>query len=122
MTTAGHRRVERPALVEPTDPPTPPGTKAALAAALGAVLLGALDLTVIATILPRMVFDLEINTADIDRYIWVVNGYLLAYLVAIPITGRLSDLIGRPLAFQLSLAVFLIGSVWCAVANDLPGL
>jgi MFS family permease len=100
----------------------PRGSRAALAAALGAVFVGALDLTVIATILPRMVFDLEINTADIDRYIWVVNGYLLAYLVAIPITGRLSDLIGRPLAFQLSLAVFLAGSVWCAVADDLPSL
>ena len=99
-----------------------PGARAALAAALGAVFVGALDLTVIATILPRMVFDLNINTADIDRYVWVVNGYLLAYLVAIPITGRLSDLIGRPLAFQLSLAVFLVGSIWCATADDLQGL
>jgi MFS family permease len=122
MTVGGQRTAERAARAEPTDASTPPGTKAALTAALGAVLLGALDLTVIATILPRMVFDLNINTADIDRYIWVVNGYLLAYLVAIPITGRLSDLIGRPLAFQLSLAVFLVGSVWCAVADDLPGL
>jgi MFS family permease len=99
-----------------------PGSRAALVAALGAVFVGALDLTVIATILPRMVFDLDINTADIDRYVWIVNGYLLAYLVAIPITGRLSDLIGRPLAFQLSLAVFLLGSLWCAVADDLPSL
>jgi MFS family permease len=112
---------DRPAATdEPADAPR--GAKAALAAALGAVFVGALDLTVIATILPRMVFDLDINTADIDRYIWVVNGYLLAYLVAIPITGRLSDLIGRPFAFQFSLAVFLVGSVWCAVADDLQGL
>ncbi len=45
----------------------------ALVAALAAVFLGAVDLTVIATVLPRMVFDLRINTADVDRYIWVVN-------------------------------------------------
>ena len=90
------RTLDRPTVAD--DPaPTPKGAKAALAAALGAVFVGALDLTVIATILPRMVFDLNINTADIDRYIWVVNGYLLAYLIAIPITGRLSDLVGRPL-------------------------
>jgi MFS family permease len=87
-----------------------------------AVFVGALDLTVIATILPRMVADLEINTADIDRYVWIVNGYLLAYIVAIPLVGRLSDLVGRQRVFAWSLAVFLIGSLWCAVADSLPGL
>jgi EmrB/QacA subfamily drug resistance transporter len=90
-----------------------------LAPALLAVFVGALDLTVIATILPPMVGDLGVNTADIDRYVWIVNGYLIAYVVAIPIVGRVSDLIGRQAAFQASLAVFLVGSVWCAVAGDL---
>ncbi|MDP9365649.1 MAG: MFS transporter [Chloroflexota bacterium] len=93
-----------------------------LAPALLAVFVGALDLTVIATILPPMVADLGINTADIDRYVWIVNGYLLAYVVAIPIVGRVSDLIGRQAAFQASLALFLVGSVWCAAADDLLGL
>ncbi|CAA9545112.1 MAG: Multidrug efflux pump P55 [uncultured Thermomicrobiales bacterium] len=96
--------------------------RAALAAALAAVFIGALDLTVIATILPQIILDLGINTADVDRYIWVVNGYLIAYVVAIPIVGRLSDLVGRPVAFQLSLAVFLLGSVWCAYADGLGSL
>ena len=45
----------------------------ALGAALLAVFLGALDLTVIATILPAMVTDLRINAADVDRYVWIVN-------------------------------------------------
>jgi MFS family permease len=98
------------------------GPTRALAAALLAVFIGALDLTVIATILPRMVSDLQINTADIDRYVWVVNGYLLAYMVAIPIIGRVSDVVGRLAAFEASLAVFLVGSVWCALANTLGGL
>jgi MFS family permease len=93
-----------------------------LAAALAAVFLGAVDLTVIATILPRMVFDLEINTADVDRYIWVVNAYLLAYIVSIPLMGRVSDLIGRTAAFEIALAVFLVGSAWSAVATDLHQL
>jgi MFS family permease len=92
----------------------------AIAAALLAVLLGALDLTVIATILPRMVTDLRINAADVDRYVWIVNSYLLAYLVAIPLVGRVSDLLGRAIAFQGSLLIFLAGSLWCAMANDLP--
>lgn len=94
----------------------------ALRAALAAVFLGAVDLTVIATILPRMVFDLQINTADIDRYIWVVNAYLLAYIVSIPVMGRISDLIGRTTAFEIALALFLVGSVWSASAGDLREL
>ncbi len=102
--------------------PLSPGTKSALGVALLTVFIGALDLTVIATILPRMIVDLEINSADVDRYIWIVNGYLLAYIVAIPIMGRVSDLIGRLGAFQIALSVFLIGSIWCAVATNLPAL
>ena len=91
-----------------------------LAAALVAVFLGALDLTVIATILPGMVTDLRINAADVDRYVWIVNSYLLAYVVAIPVVGRLSDILGRTLAFQGSLALFVAGSLVCALASDLP--
>jgi MFS family permease len=91
-------------------------------AALTAVFLGALDLTVIATILPEMVTDLRINAADVDRYVWIVNSYLLAYVVAIPVVGRLSDVVGRTLAFQGSLGLFLIGSLACAAADDLPAM
>lgn len=102
--------------------PVRPAAKPALAAALLAVFVGALDLTVIATILPRIIIDLEVNSADVDRYIWIVNGYLLAYLIAIPIMGRVSDIIGRLAAFQISLAVFLAGSVVCAIVDTMPGL
>ncbi|MGI8854579.1 MAG: hypothetical protein ACR2JW_02410, partial [Thermomicrobiales bacterium] len=66
-----------------------------LIAALLAVFVGSLDLTVIATLLPKMVNDLQINTADINRYVWVVSAYLLAYMVTIPVLGRVSDLLGR---------------------------
>ncbi len=90
-----------------------------IAAALATVFLGALDLTVIATILPSMVTDLRINAADVDRYVWVVNSYLIAYVVAIPVVGRLSDLLGRTPAVLGSLALFVAGSVWCALASDL---
>ncbi|HLL49197.1 MAG TPA: MFS transporter, partial [Thermomicrobiales bacterium] len=97
-----------------------PSERRSLAAALAAVFLGALDLTVIATILPGMVTDLRVNAADVERYVWIVNSYLLAYVVAIPVVGRLSDILGRTLAFQGSLALFLSGSLVCAIASDLP--
>jgi EmrB/QacA subfamily drug resistance transporter len=100
-----------------TDP-----ARRALGAALLAVFLGALDLTVIATILPGMVTDLRVNAADVDRYVWIVTSYLLAYVVAIPVVGRLSDIVGRTYAFQGSLIVFGAGSLWCALAHDLPSM
>lgn len=97
-------------------------SKRILAVALTAVFLGALDLTVITTILPGMVTDLRINAADVDRYVWIINSYLIAYLVAIPIFGRASDIVGRRRAIQVALGLFLVGSVWCALANDLQAM
>ena len=93
-----------------------------LAAALVAVFVAALDLTVITTILARIIFDLEINAAEIDRYSWIVSGYLLAYLITIPIAGRASDLLGRRIVFLVALGLFAAGSVWCVLANDLVTL
>ncbi len=93
-----------------------------LATALAAVFLGAVDLTVISTVLPKIVVDLEINTADIDRYIWIVNAYLLAYIVAIPVFGRVSDLTGRRSAFIGALALFVAGSLWSGFSNSLGEL
>lgn len=98
------------------------GTRAVLAAAGAAVLVAALDLTVIATILPRVVFDLGINAAEIDRYAWIVSGYLLAYLITIPVMGRVSDLVGRKPVFYAALALFTAGSVWCLLADGLVSL
>ena len=94
----------------------------ALVAGLVCVFLGAIDLTVIASILSTIIPDLGVNTADIDRYIWVVNGYLIAYIAAIPLVGRLSDIIGRRRAFAGCLAVFAAGSIACATADTLGGL
>jgi len=94
----------------------------ALAAGLLCVFLGAIDLTVIASILSTIIPDLGVNTADIDRYIWVVNGYLIAYVVAIPLVGRLSDLIGRQPVFIGCLGIFAVGSIMCASADSLTVL
>lgn len=100
----------------------PPGAKAILAAALLAVVVAALDLTVITTILARIIFDLGVNVAEIERYSWIVSGYLLAYLITIPIAGRVSDLIGRRPVFLTALALFALGSIWCTVAQGLVPL
>ena len=98
------------------------GARPLLTAALIAVFVAALDLTVITTILSRIIFDLEINAAEIDRYSWIVSGYLLAYLITIPIAGRASDLLGRRVVFLVALGLFAVGSLWCVLATDLVPL
>lgn len=94
----------------------------ALVAGLLCVFLGATDLTVVASILSTIIPTLGVNTADIDRYIWVVNGYLIAYIVSIPVVGRLSDVFGRQAAFIGCLVIFAAGSFICATANSLSAL
>lgn len=87
-----------------------------------AVFVAALDLTVISTLLPGIIFDLAIPFTELDRAAWVVTAYLLAYTVAIPLLGRLSDRAGRWAIFLGALALFAAGSLWCARAGDLGGL
>lgn len=94
----------------------------AILAGLLCCFVSAVDLTVIASILPGMIGDLGINTADFDRYIWIVNSYLIAYVVAIPIFGRMSDHIGRQKAFMACLIIFAIGSIMAAMADSLSAV
>lgn len=93
-----------------------------LVAPLFAVFAAALDLTVIATLLPGIIFDLEIAFTELDRAAWIVTAYLLGYTVAIPLLGRLSDRAGRRPVFLLALALFAAGSLWCARADGLGAL
>lgn len=102
--------------------PLSAGAKAILGAAMLAVFVAALDLTVITTLLARIIFDLGVNVAEIERYSWIVSGYLLAYLITIPVAGRVSDLVGRRPVFLAALALFAVGSVWCTVAQGLVPL
>ena len=89
---------------------------------LVAVFLGAVDLSVVSTLLLPIVRDLEQNTADLDRYAWVVIGYLLAYVAAIPIFGRLIDTVGSRASLALGLAVFLSGTAMTITSDSLSEL
>ena len=56
-----------------------------------AVFLGALDQTIVATALPKIVEDLQ----GLARYAWVATAYLLASTVLVPVYGKLADLTSR---------------------------
>ena len=66
-------------------------TLAAISGVLLGMLLAALNQTIVATALPRIVADL----GGVEHYSWVFSAYMLAATVTTPIFGRLSDVYGR---------------------------
>lgn len=72
-----------------------------------ALLLAALDQTIVATALPTIVADLHGAT----HLSWVVTAYLLATTASTPLWGKLGDQYGRKFFFQLSIVIFLLGSI-----------
>jgi EmrB/QacA subfamily drug resistance transporter len=82
------------------------------------MLLGALDQTIVATALPKIVGEL----GGLSQLSWVVTAYLLASTASIPLWGKLGDLYGRKRLFQLALAVFLAGSALCGLAGGIGQL
>ena len=83
-----------------------------------AMLLAALDQTIVATALPTIGRDL----GDIDHLPWVVTAYLLAATSAVPIYGKLSDIHGRRIMLLVSISTFLVGSIFCALAPTMEVL
>jgi MFS family permease len=91
----------------------------ALAVACLAVFVTALDQTVVVTALFAMVGDVGLSATEITRAAWVVNGYLLGYVIAMPLMGRVADIYGRWRVFAICLVIFAVGSLLCALAPDL---
>jgi EmrB/QacA subfamily drug resistance transporter len=80
--------------------------------------LAALDGTIVATALPTITGEF----GGLDHLSWVVTAYLLATTVSTPLYGKLGDLYGRKRLFQYAIAVFLVGSVLCGVAQSMAQL
>jgi MFS family permease len=80
-----------------------------------AMFLASLDQTIVATSLSTMAQDLN-GWALMS---WVVSAYLVASTVTTPIYGRLSDLYGRCPILLVSIALFLLASVLCALSQTM---
>ena len=74
-----------------------------------ALLLAALDQTIVATALPRVVADL----GGITQYSWVFTAYLLGSKLTVPMYGKLGDVYGRKPLFIVAILIFLFGSALC---------
>src|SRR5258705_2797227 len=82
------------------------------------MLLAELDSTIVATALPTIVGEL----GGFDHIGWVVTAYLLAQTIVTPLYGKLGDQYGRKIVLQVGLVIFLIGSVLCGLAQNMPEL
>jgi MFS family permease len=88
------------------------------AALMLAVLLAALDGTIVATALPTITAEL----GGLNQLSWVVTGYLLASTISTPLYGKLGDLYGRKRLFQGAIVVFLAGSALCGLSENMAEL
>ncbi|MEU2438208.1 MFS transporter [Streptomyces rubradiris] len=91
---------------------------AVVAALMLAMALAALDSTVVSTAVPQIVGDL----GGFSVFSWLFSGYLLAVTVTLPVYGKLSDTFGRKPVLVVGAAVFLAGSLLCAVAWNMGAL
>jgi len=80
-----------------------------------AILLAALDQTIVSTALPTIVGDL----GGLSHLSWVVTAYILATTASTPLWGKLGDQFGRKTLFQASIVIFLIGSALCGQAHSM---
>lgn len=97
-------------------PGTQKGALAALVIACCAVFFTALDQTVVVTALPQIITDLQIPLTRLDQAAWIISAYLLGFVVAMPLMGRVSDIYGRRRIFLLCLTIFGAGSLLCGLA------
>jgi DHA2 family multidrug resistance protein len=90
--------------------------KLVIFAAMLASLLQVLDTTVANVAIPHMQSALGATPESVT---WVLTSYIIASAVATPLTGWLSDRIGRRELFILSIALFIFASMLCGFAQNL---
>jgi EmrB/QacA subfamily drug resistance transporter len=91
---------------------------ATVAGLMLALLLAALDQTIVGTAMPRVVSELH----GFEHYAWVTTAYLLTSTTVVPIVGKLSDLYGRRWFLLGGAAFFVLTSALCGLAQDMTQL
>ena len=90
----------------------------ATAGTMLALLLAALDQTIVGTAIPRIVADLN----GLDRLAWVTTAYLVTSTTVTPIAGKLGDLFGRKPFLLAGIVGFVVTSALCGLSQDMTQL
>jgi EmrB/QacA subfamily drug resistance transporter len=86
-----------------------------LAGVMLAMFISALNQTVVATAMPRIITDL----GGFSQYAWVSTSFLITSTVVVPITGKLTDMYGRKFFYVLGIAIFTLGSLLCGFSQSM---
>jgi EmrB/QacA subfamily drug resistance transporter len=86
--------------------------------ALLAMLLGALEQTVLAVAVPAIATQLS----GFELMAWIMAAYLVASTVVTPIYGTVSDMYGRRTTLTAAIIVYLLGTIGCMQAETIPEL
>jgi MFS transporter, DHA2 family, multidrug resistance protein len=97
---------------------TPEGSRFFLTlAVMAATVIQVLDTTIVNVALPHMAGELS---ASIDQISWVLTSYIVAASIVMPMTGYLTDRLGRRRYLLISIAGFVAASALCGIATSLP--
>lgn len=91
---------------------------AVTAGVMTGMFLAALEATVIGTAMPTVIAAL----GGLNHYSWVFSAYLITSTVTVPVWGKLSDLYGRRLFYQIGIALFLLGSMLSGMSGSMTQL
>ena len=86
-----------------------------IAGAMLGMFMSALEQSVVSPAMPQIVSDL----GGLELYPWLVQSFVMAQVVTIPIAGTVSDMFGRKPVLLVGLTIFLLGSALCGFA---PGI
>src|SRR5690606_38682215 len=81
-----------------------------------ALFMEKMDSTVIATSLPAIALDIGTNPVTLKL---ALSTYLVALAIFIPVSGFMADRFGAKRIFRLAIAIFVIGSIACALSDSL---
>jgi EmrB/QacA subfamily drug resistance transporter len=98
--------------------PEPQNILVIFGALMLAMFIAALDQTIVSTALPTIASDL----GGLDHLSWVVTAYLLASTATTPLWGKLGDMYGRKNFMLVCITIFLVGSILCGIAQNMPEL
>ena len=84
---------------------------------LAALFTAMLSTTIVSTALPTIMADLN---GTQRQYTWVITASLLAMTITTPIWGKLSDLFNKKFLVQLSIVIFVAGSVGAGLSQSVP--
>ncbi len=82
------------------------------------MFIAALEATVVGTAMPTVIASL----GGLNHYSWVFSAYLVTSTVTVPVWGKLSDLYGRRLLYQIGIAVFLLGTLLSGISETMTQL